>query len=121
MSWSGQDDADGSGIAAYDIYVSDNGGPFNPFLLNTTDVTATFTGAAGHTYGFYSVATDNVGHVEAPPLAPDATIQVLGASATTTLQPSQESPAYGDSLTFTANVWPDPSRSRWRPPAPCSS
>ena len=26
VSWSGQDDAGGSGIASYDVYVSDNGG-----------------------------------------------------------------------------------------------
>ena len=31
VSWSGQDDAGGSGIATYDVYVSDNGGPFTPY------------------------------------------------------------------------------------------
>ena len=36
VSWSGQDDAGGSGIATYDVYVSDNGGPFVPFLTGTT-------------------------------------------------------------------------------------
>ena len=30
VSWSGSDDAGGSGIASYDIYVSDNGGPYTP-------------------------------------------------------------------------------------------
>ena len=32
-----------------------------------------FTGMAGHTYGFYSVATDNVGNREATPTAAEAT------------------------------------------------
>jgi RHS repeat-associated protein len=36
VSWSGQDDASGSGIAAYDIFVSDNGAPFTAFLTGTT-------------------------------------------------------------------------------------
>jgi len=28
VSWSGQDEVNGSGIAMYDVYVSDNGGSF---------------------------------------------------------------------------------------------
>ena len=32
LSWSGTDDPGGSGIASYDVYVSDNGGAFTPFL-----------------------------------------------------------------------------------------
>jgi RHS repeat-associated protein len=67
LSWSGTDDTGGSGIATYDIYVSDNGGSFTPFLTATTQTSATFKGAFGHTYAFYSVATDNVGNREATP------------------------------------------------------
>jgi uncharacterized protein YkwD len=69
VSWSGQDDAGGSGIARYTIYVSDNGGPFTPFLTGTAQSSATFTGTVGHSYGFYSVATDNVGNVQPTPTA----------------------------------------------------
>src|SRR5262249_37285323 len=65
LSWSGQDDAGGSGIASYDVFVSDNGGPFVPFVTSTTQTSATFQGANRHTYAFFSVATDNVGHVQA--------------------------------------------------------
>ena len=36
VSWSGADDAGGSGIASYDIYVSDNGGAFTLFQTATT-------------------------------------------------------------------------------------
>lgn len=71
--WSGQDDAGGSGVASYTIYVSDNGGPLQPWLTNTTLTQATFDPALdGHTYAFYSIATDAVGHVEAAPETADA-------------------------------------------------
>jgi RHS repeat-associated protein len=76
VSWSGQDDSGGSGIASYDVEVSDNGGPFVPFLTGTTQTSATFHGVNGHSYGFFSVATDNVGHVEATPTVAQATTKV---------------------------------------------
>ncbi|HWY87819.1 MAG TPA: hypothetical protein VNX28_13900, partial [Gemmataceae bacterium] len=55
----------GSGIGTYDIYVSDDGGPFTHWLTATTLTSATYDGLNGHTYAFYSEATDNVGNVEA--------------------------------------------------------
>ena len=70
VSWSGQDS--GTGIASYDIYVSDNGGAFGLWLDHTAQTSATFTGQDGHTYAFYSVAKDNAGNTEAPPATPDA-------------------------------------------------
>jgi RHS repeat-associated protein/uncharacterized repeat protein (TIGR01451 family) len=77
VSWSGQDDPGGSGIASYDVFVSDNGGPFTLFQQGTTQTSATFTGQVGHTYGFYSVATDNVGNRQATPSAAQATTTVI--------------------------------------------
>ena len=65
VGWTGQDDSGGSGIASYNIYVSDDGGAFRLWLTNTVTTSATFTGQDGHTYGFYSVATDNAGNEEA--------------------------------------------------------
>jgi RHS repeat-associated protein len=109
LNWSGQDDAGGSGIAAYTIYASVDGAAAFPLISKTTDISRTISVSPGHTYSFYSIATDNVGHVQAPPSTPDATIQVIGASATTTVQPSKQNPTYGDSLTFTATVTPDQS------------
>ena len=64
VNWIGEDDTGGSGIASYDVYVSDNGGAYTPFVMNATNNSATFTGVDGHTYQFYSVATDNVGNME---------------------------------------------------------
>ena len=71
VRWSGVDDAGGSGVATYDIFVSADGGPFSLWLDDTTALTAQYDGIIGHTYAFYSVATDNVGHVEAAPQAAD--------------------------------------------------
>jgi hypothetical protein len=82
VSWSGADDGGGSGIASFDISVSDNGGALQLWLDNTTDTTGVFAGEDGHTYGFYSVATDNVGHVEATPLGAQATTRIDAADTT---------------------------------------
>lgn len=72
--WSGQDV--GVGIKTFTIYTSDNGGPYSPWLTNTTSTSATFTGQPGHTYSFYSEATDLVGNVEAAKTAAEATTTV---------------------------------------------
>ncbi|MDI6603346.1 MAG: DUF11 domain-containing protein, partial [Patescibacteria group bacterium] len=77
VSWSGKDDEGGSGIKDYTIYVADNGGPYTPWLANTTETSATFTGTPGHTYSFYSVARDNVGNTESLPDTFDAQTNVL--------------------------------------------
>lgn len=76
VAWSGQDDAGGSGIASYDVYVSISGGPFEPWLTDTTDTQADYTGQFGETYAFYSLATDAVGHTEAAPTSADASVIV---------------------------------------------
>ena len=81
VSWSGQDDASGSGIASYDIYVSDNGGAFTPWLSNATFTSSTYPGQAGHSYGFYSVAADNVGNIQGTPPAAQTTTTVASDAA----------------------------------------
>ena len=77
VSWSGSDGANGSGVATFDVFVSDNGGAFTPFLTGTAQTSATFSGAFGHTYGFHSIATDNAGNRQPTP---------AGAQASTLLQ-----------------------------------
>ena len=76
VSWSGSDDAGGSGIASYNVYVSDNGGPYTLFTSSDSPGSATFSGQNGHTYAFYSIATDNVGNQEAVKSIPDASTTV---------------------------------------------
>ena len=74
VEWTGQDDAGGSGIAHYDIYVSTDGEQYVLWLSETNNTTAIFTGEAGHAYAFYSIARDNVGNVEKAPTQPDAIV-----------------------------------------------
>jgi hypothetical protein len=88
VRWSGTDDPGGSGIAFYDIYISDNSGPFTLWLGSTTQTSSPFTGVAGHTYGFYSVATDNVGNREATPSAAQATTTVTNSTTVTWINAS---------------------------------
>ena len=77
VTWSGSDEAAGSGIASYDIFVSDNRAPFTLWRDNTTTTSATFSGVPGHEYSFYSIATDNVGHQQPTPVAAQGTTTVL--------------------------------------------
>lgn len=73
VSWSGTDDASGSGIGVFDVFVSDNGGQFMLWQSNTSATSAVFVGQDGHTYGFYSVAIDNVGNRQSTPASAQAT------------------------------------------------
>lgn len=72
MQWAGTDE--GSGIANYTIYVSDDGGPFTIWQQNTTATSGTYTGQLGHTYAFYSLAQDMTGNIEGASANPDATV-----------------------------------------------
>jgi hypothetical protein len=78
VSWSGSDV--GSGIAFYSIYVSDNFGPFTAWLSQTAATTASYSGQAGHTYGFYSIATDLAGNIQAPKASADASTTVAACT-----------------------------------------
>ena len=78
VSWSGTPGPGATSIASYTIYDSEDGGPFTAFLTDTTSTSTTFTGALGHTYGFYSVATDNLGDVQPTPTGAQATTQLVG-------------------------------------------
>ena len=71
-------DTGGSGIGAYNVYVSDNGGPFTLGLSNVPGPTATFKGATGHTYSFFSQAEDAVLNLETLKTAAEATTKVVG-------------------------------------------
>jgi hypothetical protein len=105
VSWMGTDV--GSGIQDYSIYISDNGGPFTPWLVNTASMSATYTGQCGHTYAFYSVARDLVGNVEAAKTAAEASTQVTEPThmtPTVTLAPSSTSTTTTQALTVVVAV-----------------
>jgi hypothetical protein len=91
VSWSGSD-VGGPGIASFTIYVSDNGGAFTPWLTNTTLTSATYNGQAGHSYGFYSVATDAAGRVQLAPSAAQASTFVPAPPSPPSPPPSPPPP-----------------------------
>jgi hypothetical protein len=71
VSWSGSE-IGGAGVGTFDIYKSENGGPFTLFQNDTTATEAIFNGVPGFAYAFYSVATDAVGNQEAIAVSADA-------------------------------------------------
>ena len=74
VTWSGTDI--GSGVARYDIYVSVNQGPWSLWLAGATNNSATYTGQPSTTYGFFSIAHDAAGNIEALKSVPDTTTTV---------------------------------------------
>lgn len=73
FSWSGTDDADGSGFDRCEIRVSTNGGAFIPIFSETNLVgSSNFTGRWGKHYAFQSICSDFAGNVEMAPTQPDA-------------------------------------------------
>lgn len=70
-NWAGNDV--GSGIADFDIYVSEDNGPWTLWLDNTSETSGRFSGQAGRSYSFFSVARDHAGLTETPSFTADAT------------------------------------------------
>ena len=104
VAWSGTDA--GSGISAYNIYASDNGGAFTLWQSQVTSSSAQYTGQTGHTYDFFSQAIDNVGNVEVLKTSADTTT-LVGTSTrapSITLQPLSQTITGGGSVTFTAGA-----------------
>ncbi len=102
VSWSGSDGPDGAGIAGYDIYVSDNHGPYTLWLQNTSLTSAPYVGQIGHTYGFYSIALDNVGNVQAAlAVAQQMTTIVSTVATQLVISESPSSLAAGGAITLT--------------------
>lgn len=93
VSWEGTD-AGGGSIAFFDLYVADNYGPFLPWLQEAQQRAAIYTGMPGHRYEFYSVATDNSGNREAPPIYADTQTVITLSNTAPTL--SLDAPAVID-------------------------
>lgn len=74
VQWSGLHVKEG--IQDYSIYVSDNGGQFVPWLLNTSMTSAVFHGRSEHRYRFYSLARDLVGNTESEKDSAEASTKV---------------------------------------------
>jgi hypothetical protein len=68
VQWAGQDDAGGTGLASYDVYVSTNGVNYLRWLAYTTNRSAWFVGEPGRSYSFYAIARDWVGNEQSAPI-----------------------------------------------------
>ena len=102
-----------SGVASIAIYDSTDGGPFALLATVTpADPSATFTGQAGHTYGFYSIATDQAGNVQPTPAAAQQTVQILTPLTVSSIAPVAPNPRIPPSRRSTS-----PSACRSTPPA----
>ncbi len=110
VSWTGTPGTEDYGVANYSIYDSDNDGQYVLWKHATTATSGTFTGINGHTYRFYSVATDIGGNVQPTPTAPQAmtTVDVLTPSAI--ISTNTDFMYVGASSTFTvlASGYPAP-------------
>jgi hypothetical protein len=78
VNWSGTDT--GAGVTAYNVYVSEDSGPYSAWQFGTAATHASFTGRPGKSYAFYAIAIDAVSNIE------DADAHV-SAEATTTIAP----------------------------------
>jgi len=98
VSWSAQDS--GAGVLFYDVFVSVDGGAFEPWLEIEPTTSATFEATPGSTYEFYSVAHDAVGNVELKPPSPEASTTVeddmIAPSTVVTLTPATNSSGWNN-------------------------
>ncbi len=85
VSWSGSD-GKGPGIASYSVYFTDNGGAAKPLVTGTANTSANFTGQVGHTYAFYSLATDALGLVQTTRQSVLATTKIVAPPLVTLKQ-----------------------------------
>ena len=111
VAWSGADGPNESGIQNYTIDVSTDGGPFRPWLVGTTDTTATYPAVNGHSYRFLSEAQDAVGNTEPTKTVPDAHTTVSGVDptvrvTTTSVPNTQVGTAYSTTLAATGGHSP---------------
>jgi len=72
VSWTGEDNAGGSGVASYTILVSDNGADAYKWLENYNSTAAVFPGTEAHSYRMWSLATDFASNTES--LVPEAVV-----------------------------------------------
>ena len=78
ISWSGVDE--GSGIAWFEVYVSEDDGDFELLLARTAATSTVFEGTVGRRYRFFTQAVDGVGLKESPPAQADVSVFVVERS-----------------------------------------
>lgn len=68
VSWAGVDLPFESGLSSFDVFVSQNGGPWLPWLTHATATAAVFEGELSTNYAFAAVAIDAAGNRSILPL-----------------------------------------------------
>ncbi|MCB9252823.1 MAG: M4 family metallopeptidase, partial [Flavobacteriales bacterium] len=76
MTLRGQDDPNASGLAYFDIYVSENGAAYQAYAKEISDTVLGFNGNFGSSYKAYTIATDNTGNRETAKADPDVTFSI---------------------------------------------
>jgi hypothetical protein len=90
VSWSGADEAGGSGIKQFDVQVRSGGGPWGNWVMGTTATSQEYTGSNGVLYEFRVRAVDNAGNVQEWSPTPQAatTVDALPPEATVSPLPT---------------------------------
>ncbi|MDO7876857.1 CARDB domain-containing protein [Hymenobacter sp. ASUV-10] len=65
LTWTASDDAGGSGLRAFDIYASQDGGAFTRVAQDVPGLSYTFTGLPNTHYDFFTLAVDSTDNREA--------------------------------------------------------
>ena len=102
----------GSGIASYDIFVSDDNGPWQLWQNQTTQTSALFAGQLGQIYAFYSVATDNVGNQEVKTPVIEAQTQTPAVQVNLSEAENAAAPASIKIATLLTGSYKDPDGSK---------
>ena len=105
VNWNGTDAA---GLSlTYNVFVSKNGGTFQPWVTNTAASSAVFTGSIGAKYSFYSVATNSFGLSQPNPTSAEAITTIVqnptSSLSKSTVQVAKEVTA-GETTTVTLHV-----------------
>ena len=100
VHWKGSDKE--SGIFSYTIFVSENDSAYYPWLLDTHDTAAVFSGKGGVTYKFYSVAVDSAGNQEQAPVMYEAMTRVSGTGIDN----------FGEGNKMQFRIFPNPARNQ---------
>ena len=69
----------GAGVSYFNVYVSEDGGAFEPLVKNSVGSSVTYTGVTGHRYAFFSQAVDLAGNAEPLKTLAEANTKIKGA------------------------------------------
>ncbi|MBF9219603.1 CARDB domain-containing protein [Hymenobacter ruricola] len=64
LTWTGSDDVGGSGVRSYEVFASEDGGPFVRVAQDVTGTSYDFPGLPGARYDFFTLATDHTDNRE---------------------------------------------------------